>query len=182
MQFYTKPEKEDFIEFGMAVATQKNKLFRKQPILRVCILLLLFCAAAALFLFLGRKEQGFLKTVAVVGTVASFVGAALALLLLLVWLTMHSVYSGMYKTNNKAAVITINEAGLTSALEDGGQTLYYGWDKVQRVLISEHLYIFVMANGVGVFFNRRFVQGQEEALMQLVRLYTPGKPILDLAA
>lgn len=181
MQFYARGSKEDFVEFGFVSAMRKRKRAAKKPWLQFCIMLLVFVLLFGLLRWMMATGMGKTELLTALLNFAyylSILGIVLSAVALLGWGLIYLSYVQAWKKNTCGSYLTIDEKGVLSVKEDGGQQLFFAWPNVEQVIVSENLYMFITSANLGIFINKQAVGGRDMELLQMAAAYMPGKPVL----
>ena len=158
------------------------------------------CSIGPLSFIRKRKGSIFSLAVYLLGLVLSFVlpgrGAlmlsltyfmrAVSIFGLIYWLLMlASIYTTRRYNAQKALTlnspswVTIDETGISLRMEDGSYQTRFAWGMMQKMIVSENLYILIMKNGVAIFFSR-WLAPPELDMRQVAQNYFPAVPVVEI--
>lgn len=179
MEINFQPTVKDYQEFGRSTLLYQIKFLRKHPYLRVSMLLIFFLlpiVACNLFIWEAQTDEMVLINIFTTIVEAIFV---LFMVILLTGIMLRFTYKKMAKRHGLfPSTIWLTEEGITTELNNGALKMFCSWSMVDTLYVTKNLYIFVLGNGIGVFFNKEYLQGREPLLMQMVAYSMPGKPVI----
>lgn len=176
MEITMQATKEDYLEFANIALFGKKKLARRHPYLTIVLMFLLLGILAVLLVGGKLLPEG--PLLYVVCGILFFAVSAYALLFIQVVRTRSAYVKIHQKRAGQLLTIWLTEEGITTAKDNGTQKMFFAWAAVEQLIVSPNLYIFVMEGGTRVFFNKKYVQGQEPWLMQMVGQAMPGRPVM----
>ncbi|MFV0412093.1 MAG: hypothetical protein ACK5L3_02340 [Oscillospiraceae bacterium] len=168
MQFESKPTRQDFVEFGIFTGLRRHTRGGRSYAARN--LLGYLCSVLLLVWMKLRFKPPFWFSV--------FIYMLIGMLLLVIvgfFLQPRAIrknYAALYEKNNLPSQVVLNEKGISTCAQDGSQSLFYAWRRIEFFAESEHLYVFTTRSGIGIFFNKACIQN-EVLLKQLVAMYLP---------
>lgn len=82
------------------------------------------------------------------------------------------------KPENAVSTITLDDTGISTALEAGEESHFYAWGRTDRVLKTPTLYMFYTQTGSIVYFNKKDLQEKEALLNEMIRQKMVGKTVI----
>ncbi len=174
MEFHVETSKKDLKEF-IFLTYGKVTTGRKRDI-QLRVFFSIFFMATFLLLFLKPITKGpvFLWYL---GEFASIFGFISAFIPLIGRRTAERIRIKLMDKACQSATIFLDENGIRTKADDGGQDIYFGWKNINSLIISDNLYLFVSNVGIGIFFNKQYVKDCEEQLKEYIKTNVDEKKI-----
>lgn len=181
MEFEVKAERQDYMELrkSLFLLQERRSIFRRHPVAWMVLLTVLSFLLAVLVRVAPFKAFTVLNTPFQVLTIVCL--AFCFVLWLGYWLNVRAG-AKQYETDSKngdlEATVTLNDEGIAVRSNNGSSALFYRWDMVARLAVTQNLFAFVTQGNIILFFGKRFVPMPQEEFMRFLEPYVQGKPVI----
>lgn len=182
LAFEAVADKEDYLDMRKStymLMSARSKIIRRNPVRAYLMMTIVYLLLFFLLLLRPIKSSGVLQVI-----LLALVAVGL-LMLLLIWggyaaniSNGAKIYKMAVEQNDTTSEITVASEGLSTASRGGNGAVYYRWNMLSKLLIGDRVFVFVMQNGIAIFFGRRFLPVPENEFLQAIAPYMEGKPVI----
>lgn len=75
-------------------------------------------------------------------------------------------------------MILINEHGINTCPEDGGEKLFYPWNTITSLIVVENFFIFMAPDETSIYFKKEHLPMDDEEFIRNIEVYIPKERII----